>query len=96
LGPFLIDYFLQNLEVRSSCTELTVIYIICAVLVWQDFMFGCGQVCQISSCVTLNLHVFHLIQYPAYESFLKSIELEAEQNVKRLRHHPSVVIFGES
>ncbi|EMD40849.1 glycoside hydrolase family 2 protein [Gelatoporia subvermispora B] len=45
------------------------------ILVWQDFMFGCGQ-------------------YPAYESFTKSVEVEAEQNVKRLRHHPSVVIFA--
>lgn len=44
-------------------------------LVWQDFMFGCGQ-------------------YPAYDSFLESVRLEAEQNVKRLRHHPSVVIFA--
>ncbi|KAG6900940.1 hypothetical protein C0993_004377 [Termitomyces sp. T159_Od127] len=46
-----------------------------AVLVWQDFMFGCGQ-------------------YPAYESFLKSVEVEVDQNVKRLRHHPSIVIFA--
>ncbi|KZT13063.1 glycoside hydrolase family 2 protein [Laetiporus sulphureus 93-53] len=45
------------------------------ILVWQDFMFGCGQ-------------------YPAYETFTKSVELEAEQNVKRMRHHPSVVIFA--
>ncbi|EKM59838.1 glycoside hydrolase family 2 protein [Phanerochaete carnosa HHB-10118-sp] len=45
------------------------------ILVWQDFMFGCGQ-------------------YPAYDSLLRSIEIEAEQNVKRLRHHPSVVIFA--
>ncbi|TBU32964.1 glycoside hydrolase family 2 protein [Dichomitus squalens] len=44
------------------------------ILVWQDFMFGCGQ-------------------YPAYDSFTKSVEVEAEQNVKRLRHHPSIVIF---
>lgn len=44
-------------------------------LVWQDFMFGCGQ-------------------YPAYDSFLESVEVEAEQNVKRLRHHPSIVIFA--
>jgi len=34
-------------------------------------------------------------QYPAYDSFLKLVELEAEQNVKRLRHHPSIVIFGK-
>ncbi|KAI0952282.1 hypothetical protein AcV7_008145 [Taiwanofungus camphoratus] len=45
------------------------------ILVWQDFMFGCGQ-------------------YPAYDSFTKSVEKEAEHNVKRLRHHPSVVIFA--
>ncbi|KZT72528.1 glycoside hydrolase family 2 protein [Daedalea quercina L-15889] len=45
------------------------------ILVWQDFMFGCGQ-------------------YPAYDSFTQSVEREAEQNVKRLRHHPSVVIFA--
>ncbi|PAV20886.1 glycoside hydrolase family 2 [Pyrrhoderma noxium] len=45
------------------------------ILVWHDFMFGCGQ-------------------YPAYDSFLASVEVEAEQNVKRLRHHPSIVIFA--
>ncbi|GJJ07590.1 hypothetical protein Clacol_001793 [Clathrus columnatus] len=45
------------------------------ILVWQDFMFGCGQ-------------------YPAYDDFLKEIREEAEANVKRLRHHPSIVIFA--
>ena len=40
-------------------------------------------------------HVLNLFQYPAYESFTKSVEVEAEQNVKRLRHHPSIVIFGK-
>ncbi|KAK0482107.1 glycoside hydrolase family 2 protein [Armillaria luteobubalina] len=49
-------------------------YDTCDVLVWQDFMFGCGQ-------------------YPAYDSFLESVNEEAVQNVKRLRHHPSIVIF---
>jgi len=55
-------------EFYDICDEL-------GILVWQDFMFGCGQ-------------------YPAYDSFAKSVELEAEQNVKRLRHHPSIVIFA--
>ncbi|KAH9849972.1 glycoside hydrolase family 2 protein [Lenzites betulinus] len=58
--------------------EADVFYDICdelGIMVWQDFMFGCGQ-------------------YPAYESFTKSVEIEAEQNVKRLRHHPSIVIFA--
>ncbi|KIY44971.1 beta-mannosidase [Fistulina hepatica ATCC 64428] len=55
--------------------EHDVFYETCDVLVWQDFMFGCGQ-------------------YPAYDSFTASVELEAEQAVKRLRHHPSIVIFA--
>ncbi|KAF7301631.1 Glycoside hydrolase family 2 protein [Mycena indigotica] len=58
--------------------EADAFYEICdelGILVWQDFMFGCGQ-------------------YPAYESFLESVQTEAEQNVRRLRHHPSIVIFG--
>ncbi|KAI0082455.1 glycoside hydrolase family 2 protein [Panus rudis PR-1116 ss-1] len=58
--------------------EADAFYDICdelGILVWQDFMFGCGQ-------------------YPAYDSFLKLVEVEAEQNVKRLRHHPSVVILA--
>ncbi|KAG5343088.1 hypothetical protein C0989_000078 [Termitomyces sp. Mn162] len=55
--------------------ENDVFYDICDVLVWQDFMFGCGQ-------------------YPAYDSFLKSVEVEVDQSIKRLRHHPSIVIFA--
>ncbi|KDQ64291.1 glycoside hydrolase family 2 protein [Jaapia argillacea MUCL 33604] len=58
--------------------EYDVFYDICdelGILVWQDFMFGCGQ-------------------YPAYDSFVDSVKLEAEQNVERLRHHPSIVIFA--
>ncbi|KIK97998.1 glycoside hydrolase family 2 protein [Paxillus rubicundulus Ve08.2h10] len=55
--------------------EADAFYDICDVLVWQDFMFGCGQ-------------------YPAYDSFLKLVEIETEQNVKRLRLHPSIVIFA--
>lgn len=34
------------------------------------------------------------MQYPADDAFTKSVEIEAEQNVKRLRHHPSIVIFS--
>jgi hypothetical protein len=33
-------------------------------------------------------------KYPAYDSFVDSVRLEAEQNVRRLRHHPSLVIWG--
>ncbi|KAF7313298.1 Beta-mannosidase B [Mycena chlorophos] len=52
----------------DTCDEL-------GILVWQDFMFGCGQ-------------------YPAYDRFLDSVQAEAQHNVRRLRHHPSVVIFA--
>ncbi|ORY57861.1 glycoside hydrolase family 2 protein [Pseudomassariella vexata] len=45
------------------------------ILVWQDFMFGCGN-------------------YPAWSGFLDSIKREAEENVKLLRHHPSIVIWA--
>ena len=38
----------------------------------------------------------NLFKYPAYDSFVESVRLEAEQNVRRLRHHPSLVIWGSS
>jgi beta-galactosidase/beta-glucuronidase len=34
------------------------------------------------------------VKYPAYDTFLANVKLEAEQNVRRLRHHPSIVIFA--
>lgn len=52
----------------DACDEL-------GILVWQDFMFGCGN-------------------YPAHPEILKSIKREAEENVKLLRHHPSIVIWA--
>ncbi|OAA47912.1 beta-mannosidase [Metarhizium rileyi] len=52
----------------DACDEL-------GILVWQDFMFACGN-------------------YPAHSSYLKSVEREARDNVKRLRHHPSIVIWA--
>jgi len=60
--------------------EPDIFYDICdelGVLVWQDFMFACGN-------------------YPAYPEMLRSIEIEARQNVQRLRHHPSVAIWAGS
>ncbi|KAF5393569.1 hypothetical protein D9757_000065 [Collybiopsis confluens] len=61
-GIYESDIFYDN------CDEL-------GILVWQDFMFGCGQ-------------------YPAYNDFLALVKDEAEYNVKRLRHHPSLSIFA--
>jgi len=52
----------------DACDEL-------GILVWQDFMFGCGN-------------------YPAWPDLLESIKCEAEENVKLLRHHPSIVIWA--
>jgi len=45
------------------------------ILVWQDFMFGCGN-------------------YPAWPEMLESIKKEAVENVKLLRHHPSIIIWA--
>ncbi|KAH7313445.1 glycoside hydrolase family 2 protein [Stachybotrys elegans] len=52
----------------EACDEI-------GILVWQDFMFGCGN-------------------YPCWPELLKSIEREAEANVKRLRHHPCMAIWA--
>jgi beta-mannosidase len=52
----------------DACDEL-------GILVWQDFMFGCGN-------------------YPAWPELLKSIDREARENIKLLRHHPSIVIWA--
>lgn len=45
------------------------------ILVWQDFMFGCGN-------------------YPAWPEYLDLVKAEAEENLKLLRHHPSIVIWA--
>ena len=45
------------------------------ILVWQDFMFGCGN-------------------YPANKEFLASVEREARENIKLLRHHPCIAIWA--
>jgi beta-mannosidase len=58
--------------------EPDIFYDICdelGVLVWQDFMFACGN-------------------YPAYPEILHSIEVEARQNVKRLRYHPCMTVWA--
>ncbi|CAK7236394.1 hypothetical protein SBRCBS47491_009621 [Sporothrix bragantina] len=44
------------------------------VLVWQDFMFGCGN-------------------YPVWPAMLDSLRQEAAYNLRRLRHHPSIVVY---
>ncbi|KAI0383480.1 glycoside hydrolase family 2 protein [Hypomontagnella monticulosa] len=58
----------EEQDFYDACDEL-------GILVWQDFMFGCGN-------------------YPAWPELLDSIKREAEENIKLLRHHPSIVIFA--
>ncbi|KAF2396378.1 beta-mannosidase precursor [Trichodelitschia bisporula] len=58
--------------------EEDVFYDLCdelGILVWQDFMFGCGN-------------------YPAFPEYLASVDKESAENVRRIRHHPSIVIFA--
>lgn len=58
--------------------EPDVFYDLCdelGIMVWQDFMFGCGN-------------------YPCFPEILKSIEAEAHSQIKRIRHHPSLVIYA--
>ncbi|KAG9800870.1 putative beta-mannosidase, partial [Aureobasidium melanogenum] len=53
----------------DTCDEL-------GILVWQDFMFGCGN-------------------YPAaIKEFRDSVEAECVAQVKRIRHHPSIIIYA--
>ena len=52
----------------DACDEL-------GILVWQDFMFGCGN-------------------YPVWPELLDSIDREARENIKMLRHHPSIAIWA--
>ncbi|KAL8691912.1 MAG: hypothetical protein Q9218_002958 [Villophora microphyllina] len=52
----------------DACDEM-------GLLVWQDFMFACGN-------------------YPVRDCFLDLVKREATINVKRLRHHPCIVIWA--
>jgi beta-mannosidase len=45
------------------------------ILVWQDFLFACGD-------------------YPASDDFVEMVKAEAEQQVKRVGHHASLVIWA--
>lgn len=38
--------------------------------------------------------MFACANYPTYPDYLQSVEVEARQNVRRLRHHPSLVIWA--
>lgn len=51
------------------------------------------------ACDELGLLVWHDFQfacgnYPTYKYFLSSVEAEARQNIRRLRNHPSLIIWA--
>ncbi|OTA03211.1 GH2 beta-mannosidase [Trichoderma parareesei] len=53
----------------------------------------------IEACDELGILVFHDFQfacasYPAYPSYLENLEVEARQQIRRLRTHPSVIIWA--
>ncbi|RSM05103.1 hypothetical protein CDV31_009737 [Fusarium ambrosium] len=53
----------------------------------------------LDACDSLGVLIWHdfafaCASYPVYPSFLKSIEEEARQNIRRLRSHPSMVIWA--
>jgi beta-mannosidase len=53
----------------------------------------------LDACDELGVMIWHDFQfacgsYPTYESFLKNFETEARQQIRRLRSHPSMVIWA--
>lgn len=53
----------------------------------------------LDACDELGVLVWHDFQfacgsYPAYESFLKNLEVEVRQQIRRLRSHPSMIIWA--
>lgn len=55
------------------------------IMVWQD--------CEPVAMVTLRVVMFACGVYPTFPKFIESVQAEAEYNVKRLRHHPSLVLL---
>ncbi|EAU80945.1 beta-mannosidase [Coprinopsis cinerea okayama7 len=69
--------------------EPDIFYDICdelGLLVWQDFQFACGVYPGVSSAAPD-------VAPKSYPAFVLNVKKEAEYNVKRLRHHPSIVVW---
>uniref|UniRef100_A0A8H7N2Y5 Beta-mannosidase B n=1 Tax=Bionectria ochroleuca TaxID=29856 RepID=A0A8H7N2Y5_BIOOC len=61
----------------GGIVESDAFYDICdreGILVWQDFLFACGN-------------------YPASADFVANVKVEAEHHIKRVGHHPSLVVW---
>jgi len=62
------------------------------VLVWQDCMLSFLPYIK-AMLFKLRSVMFACGVYPIFPEFLESVKKEAECNVKRLRHHPSLALF---
>ncbi|TFK22003.1 beta-mannosidase [Coprinopsis marcescibilis] len=71
--------------------EPDVFYDLCdelGLLVWQDFQFACGVYPGIAPHPTSED-----VSPKPYPPFVESVRNEAEYNLKRLRHHPSIAVW---
>lgn len=51
------------------------------------------ELCDENGIMVWQDFMFACSMYPGDEAFLRSVQLEAEENVKRLRNHPSIVLW---
>jgi hypothetical protein len=75
--------------------EPDIFYDLCdemGVLVWQDCKSSFFPHIK-AMMIELRLVMFACGVYPIFPEFLESVKKEAECNVKRLRHHPSLALF---
>ncbi|KJZ76128.1 hypothetical protein HIM_04584 [Hirsutella minnesotensis 3608] len=69
----------------------------CMIRVWGGGIYE--EAAFYDACDEMGILVWHDFMfacgnYPAHPEFLASVEREARENVKRLRHHPSIVVWA--
>ncbi|TRM61591.1 glycoside hydrolase family 2 protein [Schizophyllum amplum] len=62
--------------------------------VWGGGIYEADIFYDICDVLVWQDFMFACAQYQVHDAFLESVQEEAEQNVKRLRHHPSLVLFA--